>query len=50
MHPLKKYVYVFRVKSTKEFGGTAIILDGLVAPLIFIAPNVVWFSKSHVTG
>ena len=50
MHALKKYVYVFPVKSTKEFGGTAIILDGLVAPLIFIAPNVVWFSKSHVTG
>ena len=44
MHPLKKYVYVL------EFGGTAIILDGLLALFIFIAPNVVWFSKSQVTG
>ena len=45
MHPLKKYVYVFPVKSTKEFGGTAIILEGLLALLISIAPNVVCFLK-----
>ena len=40
MHPLKKYVYVFPVKSTKEFGGTTIILEGLLALLISIAPIV----------
>ena len=45
MHPLKKYVYVFPVKSTKEFGGTTIILEGLLALLISIAPNVVCFLK-----
>ena len=35
MHPLKKYVFVFPVKSTKEFGGTAIHFGGTASTLDF---------------
>ena len=44
MHPLKNYVFVFPVKSTKEFGGTAIHFGGTASTLDFHCTNCTMLS------